>query len=298
MADSFKSGFVTIVGRPNVGKSTLMNYFLGQKISITSNKPQTTRNAIQTVLTRDDCQIVFLDTPGIHKPKHKLGEYMVKVAADTLDEVDVVLYMITPDGEIGPADRHIIEQIKSVKSPVVLVINKIDEADKEKLIKTIESFNAEYEFSEVVPVSALKGKNLDELMSVIIGKLPEGPKYFPDDTITDQPERFIVSEIIREKALMLLDKEVPHGIAVEIVQMKESENNNIININAAIYCEKESHKGIIIGKNGQMLKRIGSLARNDIEKLLGSRVYLELWVKVRKDWRDDPVFLKSFGYRK
>lgn len=297
MTSAFKSGFVTIVGRPNVGKSTLMNYLLGEKISIISDKPQTTRNTIQTILTREDYQIVFLDTPGIHKPKHKLGQYMVKVAEDTLNEVDVVLYMVTPDGEVGAGDRHIIEQLKNIKTPVVLVINKVDEADKEKLIKTIESYNAEYEFSDIVPVSALKGRNIDELMNVIIGKLPEGPKYFPDDLLTEQPEKFIVSEIIREKALELLEQEVPHGIAVEIIQMKDNERNNVMNIDAAIYCEKESHKGIIIGKNGQMLKRIGTLARQDIEKLLGNKVYLELWVKVRKDWRDDPAYLKSFGYK-
>lgn len=297
MTSAFKSGFVTIVGRPNVGKSTLMNYLLGEKISIISDKPQTTRNTIQTILTREDYQIVFLDTPGIHKPKHKLGQYMVKVAEDTLNEVDVVLYMVTPDGEVGAGDRHIIEQLKNIKTPVVLVINKVDEADKEKLIKTIESYNTEYEFSDIVPVSALKGRNMDELMNVIIGKLPEGPKYFPDDLLTEQPEKFIVSEIIREKALELLEQEVPHGIAVEIIQMKDNERNNVMNIDVAIYCEKESHKGIIIGKNGQMLKRIGTLARQDIEKLLGNKVYLELWVKVRKDWRDDPSYLKSFGYK-
>lgn len=293
----FKSGFVTIIGRPNVGKSTLMNNLLGEKVSIISNKPQTTRNRIQTVLTKENYQIIFLDTPGIHKPRHKLGEYMIKVAKDTLNEVDIVLYMTTPDGEVGPGDRFIIDQLKNIKTPIILVINKIDETNKEKLIKTVDLFNKEFKFAETVPVSALKGNNIDELLNVIINRLPKGPKYFPDDVLTDQPERFIVSEIIREKVLMLLEEEVPHGIAVEIVQMKKGKDDRLVKIDAALYCEKESHKGIIIGKNGSMLKKIGTLSRTDIERLLGSRVYLNLWVKVRKDWRDDPTFLNSFGYR-
>jgi GTP-binding protein Era len=292
----FKSGFVTIIGRPNVGKSTLMNKLIGEKISIISSKAQTTRNRIQTVLTREKYQIVFLDTPGIHKPKHKLGEYMVKVAEDTIDEVDVVLMMVTPDVKVGAGDKYIIDQLNNIKTPVVLVINKVDEADKEKLVKTIENYNKEFDFAETVPVSALKDKNMDELLKVIVDKLPFGPKYFPDDMLTDQPERFLISEIIREKALKLLEQEVPHGIAVEIIQMKEK-NNGVTSIDAVIYCEKDSHKGIIIGKNGQMLKRIGTLARVDIEKFLGCRVYLELWVKPKKDWRDDPYSLKSFGYK-
>ena len=292
----FKSGFVTIIGRPNVGKSTLMNKLIGEKISIISSKPQTTRNRIQTVLTKEKYQIVFLDTPGIHKPKHKLGEYMVKVAKDTIDEVDVVLMMVTPDVKVNAGDKYIIDQLDNVKTPVVLVINKVDEADKEKLVKTIENYNKEFDFAETVPVSALKEKNIDELLKVLVDKLPFGPKYFPDDMLTDQPERFIISEIIREKALKTLGQEVPHGIAVEIIQMKEK-NNGITSIDAVIYCEKDSHKGIIIGKNGQMLKKIGTLARVDIEKFLGCRVYLELWVKLKKDWRDDPYSLKSFGYK-
>lgn len=292
-----KSGFVTIIGRPNVGKSTLMNNIIGEKLSIISNKPQTTRNTIQAVLTKDDCQIVFLDTPGIHKPRHKLGEYMVKVARDTLSEVDIVLFMTTPDEEAGAGDKYIIDQIKNIKTPVILVINKVDTADREKLIKTIEAYNKEFEFDETVPVSALMNKNIDELLKVIVNKLPEGPKYFPDDVLTDQPERFVVSEIIREKVLSLLDKEVPHGTAVEIIQMKEGQGNGVVDISATIYCEKDSHKGIIIGKNGQMLKKIGSQARVDIEKLLGTRVFLELWVKVKKDWRDDPLSLRNFGYK-
>lgn len=297
MDTAFKSGFVTIVGRPNVGKSTLMNNIIGEKLSIMSNKPQTTRNKIQTILTRENYQIVFLDTPGIHKPKHRLGEYMVKVARDTLSEVDLVMFMITPDFEAGPGDRFIIEQLKGIKTPVILVVNKIDTVDKEKLIKCIDNYSSEYEFSEIVPVSATNGDNVDRLLDVIVKHLPEGPKYFPDEMVTDQAERFIVSETIREKALNFLEQEVPHGIAVEVLTMKESEDTNIVNIDAVIYCERESHKGIIIGKNGQMLKKIGMYARTDIEKLLGAKVYLQIWVKVKKDWRDDPFTLKGLGYK-
>lgn len=297
MITVFKSGFVTIIGRPNVGKSTLMNSITGEKLSIISNKPQTTRNKIQSILTREGYQIVFLDTPGIHKPKHKLGEYMVKVAQDTLNEVDIVLFMTTPDVEIGPGDKAIIERLSAVKTPVILVINKIDQVDKDKLIKCIDSYSKEYNFSKIIPISALSGDNTDRLLEVLVDTLPEGPKYFPEDALTDQAERFIVSEIIREKALNFLEQEVPHGIAVEIIRMKEGDNKNTVNIDAVIYCEKESHKGIIIGKNGQMLKKIGTHARADIEKLLGTKVYIELWVKVKKEWRDDPFLLKGFGYK-
>jgi len=296
--DMFKSGFVTIIGRPNVGKSTLMNKLVGEKYSIISNKPQTTRNTIQTILTKENCQIIFLDTPGIHKPKHQLGEYMVKVAEDTLNQVDLVLFMINPDGEVSTGDKFILDQFKNLKTPVILVINKIDTVDKERIFKTIESFNKMYQFIETVPVSALSGENSDELLKVIIDKLPEGPKYFPDDMVTDQPEKFIIAEIIREKVLQLLEQEVPHGTAVEIIQMREQQTNkDIMNISAVIYCEKETHKGIIIGKSGLMLKKIGSLARGDIEKLMGTKVFLELWVKVKKDWRDNPLSLKNFGYK-
>ena len=298
MDDMFKSGFVTIIGRPNVGKSTLMNKLVGEKYSIISNKPQTTRNTIQTILTKENCQIIFLDTPGIHKPKHQLGEYMVKVAEDTLNQVDLVLFMINPDGEVSTGDKFILDQFKNLKTPVILVINKIDTVDKERIFKTIESFNKMYQFIETVPVSALSGENSDELLKVIIDKLPEGPKYFPDDMVTDQPEKFIIAEIIREKVLQLLEQEVPHGTAVEIIQMREQQTNkDIMNISAVIYCEKETHKGIIIGKSGLMLKKIGSLARGDIEKLMGTKVFLELWVKVKKDWRDNPLSLKNFGYK-
>jgi GTP-binding protein Era len=297
LQNGFKSGFVTIVGRPNVGKSTLMNYLVGEKLSIISNKPQTTRNTIQTVLTKDNYQVVFLDTPGIHKPRHALGEYMVKVAEDTLNEVDVVLFMTTPDGELGTGDRFIIDQLKKVKTNVVLVVNKTDQVPKEKIIKTVEAFNSEYEFCDIVPVSALSGSNVDELMKVIVERLPEGPKYFPDDMLTDQPERSVIAEIIREKALNLLDQEVPHGIAVEVEQMKEDENDKSINISAVIYCEKESHKGIIIGREGAMLKKIKTLSRTDIKRLLGTNARLELWVKVKKGWRDDPSAIRNFGYK-
>lgn len=294
--EDFKSGFITIIGRPNVGKSTLMNHIIGEKLSIISSKPQTTRNRIQTVLTKDNYQMIFIDTPGIHKPRHALGEYMVKAAEDTLKEVDLILLMVTPEAEVGTGDKFILDRLKDVDTKVILVINKIDEASREKLLKTIESFNREYEFSDIVPVSALTGDNVEELMKVIAEKLPKGPRYFPDDMLTDQPERFVVGEVIREKALNLLQMEVPHGIAVEVEGMKETENG-MMDINAVIYCEKESHKGIIIGRNGAMLKKIGSQARADIVKLLNCKVNLELWVKVKKGWRDDPNSLRSFGYK-
>jgi GTP-binding protein Era len=295
--NEFKSGFATIIGRPNVGKSTLMNCLLGEKLSIISSKPQTTRNTIQTILTRENYQVVFIDTPGIHKPRHILGEYMVKVAEDTLNEVDIILFMVPPDEEVGSGDRFIIEQFRRIKTPVILVINKVDQVNKTRIAAAIENYRKEYDFAEIVPVSALSGENLDELLKVVIKLLPSGPKYFPDDAITDQPERFIVSEIIREKMLNLLEEEVPHGTAAEVIQMKEQDGSDIININAVIYCEKDSHKGIIIGRNGQMLKKIGTQAREDIEKLLGTRVFLELWVKVKKDWRDNPNALKNLGYK-
>lgn len=294
--NKFKSGFVTIIGRPNVGKSTLMNHLIGEKISIISNKPQTTRNTIQTILTKENYQIVFLDTPGIHKPKHKLGEYMVKMANKTLNEVDVILFLITPDETVGGGDKYIIEQLKEVKTPVLLLINKVDVFKNENIAKTIESYSKEFNFKEVVPISALTGKNVDELVELIVDNLPEGPQYFPSDMITDQPEKFIVSEIIREKILKNLDEEVPHGTAVEIISMKEEKGSKLININATIYCEKDSHKAIIIGKGGLMLKKIGQSAREDMEALLGSKIYLELWVKVKKDWRDTTSTLKDLGY--
>lgn len=293
---NFKSGFITIIGRPNVGKSTLMNYLIGEKISIISNKPQTTRNTIQTILTRDNYQIIFLDTPGMHKPKHKLGEYMVKIAQKTLNEVDLVLFLTAPDEVMGPGDRYIIEQLKTIHTPVVLVINKVDTVKNENIARTIENYASEFKFKEVVPISALTGKNVDQLLELIVGNLPEGPQFFPSDMITDQPEKFVISEIIREKVLRNLEDEVPHGTAVEIISMKEDKNSKVININATIYCEKDSHKAIIIGKGGAMLKKIGQTAREDMEALLGSKIYLELWVKVRKDWRDTSSALKDLGY--
>lgn len=290
----FKSGFVTIIGRPNVGKSTLLNYIIGEKLSIISNKPQTTRNTIQAIHTREDYQIVFLDTPGMHRPRHKLGEYMVNVAQKTLNEVDIILFLINPEDEIGPGDRHIMEQLKNTKTPVIMVLNKIDAVKRDKVAKTIENYSKEFKFKEVVPISAINGENVDTLLKLIVNNLPEGPQYFPGDMITDQPEKFVISEIIREKILRNMTDEVPHGTAVEVVQMKEE--GRLININATIYCEKDSHKAMIIGKGGQKIKKIGESARIDIEKLLDSRVYLELWVKVKKDWRDSPSTLKTLGY--
>lgn len=295
--ENFRSGYVTIIGRPNVGKSTLLNKIMGEKLSIISNKPQTTRNTIQAILTKEDYQIIFLDTPGIHKPKHKLGEYMVTAAKQTLNEVDVVLFMTTPDVIPGPTDKNIIEGIRNCRASVILVINKTDTVKPEKVAQTIKNYISLYNFDEVVPISAYNGENIDELTKTIVSKLPYGPKYFPDDMITDQQERFIAAEIIREKILKNLNEEVPHGTAVEIISMKEDSNKNLVRIDANIYCEKESHKAIIIGKSGKMLKVIGQEARLDIENFLNKKVYLELWVKVKKDWRDDNYTLKTLGYR-
>ncbi|KAF5068669.1 GTPase Era [Anaerotignum sp.] len=294
----FHSGFVTLIGRPNVGKSTLMNCLIGEKIAITSHKPQTTRNKITSILTKEDFQCVFLDTPGIHKPKHKLGEFMVRSAENTFNEVDLVLMLIEPTEKVVEMDQYVIDRLENVKTPVVLVINKIDTIEREKLLQVIEAYRKLYSFIEVVPISAMKGSNTDALMDVIKKYLPEGPQYFPEDMVTDQPERQIASEIVREKALYLLQDEIPHGIAVEIMSMKKREGQNMVDVEATIYCEKDSHKGIIIGKQGAMLKKIGSLARRDMERLLGSPIYLELWVKVKKDWRDSDFLLKNFGYDK
>lgn len=292
----FHSGFVTLIGRPNVGKSTLMNCLIGEKIAITSHKPQTTRNKITSILTKEDFQCVFLDTPGIHKPKHKLGEFMVRSAENTFNEVDLVLMLIEPTDKVVEMDQYVIDRLENVKTPVVLVINKIDTIEREKLLQVIEAYRKLYSFIEVVPISAMKGSNTDALMDVIKKYLPEGPQYFPEDMVTDQPERQIASEIVREKALYLLQDEIPHGIAVEIMSMKKREGQNMVDVEATIYCEKDSHKGIVIGKQGAMLKKIGSLARRDMERLLGSPIYLELWVKVKKDWRDSDFLLKNFGY--
>ncbi len=294
MNDQYKSGFVTLIGRPNVGKSTLMNSLIGQKIAITSNKPQTTRNRIQTVYTSEEGQIVFVDTPGIHKAKNKLGDYMVNVAERTLKEVDVVLWLVEPSNFIGAGEQHIIEQLSKVSTPVILVINKIDTVKKEELLGFIDTYRKEMDFDEIVPVSALKKENTDELIKCIMKYLPYGPAFYDEDTVTDQPQRQIVAEMIREKALRCLDEEIPHGIAVTIEKMKW--RGNIVDIEATIICERESHKGIIIGKQGSMLKKIGMNARKDIENMLENKVNLQLWVKVKKDWRDSEFLLKNFGY--
>lgn len=295
MKNDFKSGFVTLIGRPNVGKSTLMNYLIGQKIAITSNKPQTTRNRIQTVLTTDEGQIVFVDTPGIHKAKNKLGGYMVNVAEKTLNEVDVVLWLVEPTTFIGAGEQHIAKQLQRVKTPVILVINKVDSVKREEILPAIAAYKDIYDFADIVPVSARSGDNTDELLRVIMKYLPYGPQFYDEDTVTDQPERQIVAELIREKALHSLQDEIPHGIAVAIDRMKMQ--NKVMHIDATIICERDSHKGIIIGKQGSMLKKIGSTARYEIERMLDCKVNLKLWVKVKKDWRDSEFLMKNFGYR-
>lgn len=296
---AFKSGFVTIIGRPNVGKSTLMNQIIGQKIAITSNKPQTTRNRIQTVYTETGRgQIVFLDTPGIHKAKNKLGEYMVNTAEHTLQDVDVILWLVEPTDFVGAGERHIAEILQKTQAPVILVINKIDTvARKEELLHFIDTYRKIYEFDEIIPASALRGENVSEVINMIFQYLPYGPMFYDEDTVTDQPQRQIVAEIVREKALHALEEEVPHGIAVTIERMKPRRGKSLMDIEAVIVCERDSHKGIIIGKNGVMLKKIGSNARFEIEKLLEQKVNLKLWVKVRKNWRDSDTMLKNFGYR-
>ena len=304
MNNNFKSGFATLIGRPNVGKSTLMNHIIGQKIAITSNRPQTTRNRIQTVYTSKEGQIVFVDTPGIHKAKNKLGNYMVRIAERSLTEVDVILWLVEPSTFIGAGEKHIIEQLKKVKTPVILVINKTDKVKKEEVLTFIDAYRKEMDFEEIVPVSALKGDNVDELLSCIMKYLPYGEAYYDENTVTDQPERQIVSELIREKALYSLEEEIPHGIAVVIESMKfrksvdraKGKRTTIADIEATIVCEKESHKGIVIGKKGAMLKQIGSKARPEMEDMLECKVNLQLWVKVRKDWRDSDLYMKNFGY--
>ena len=297
ISNSFKTGFITLIGRPNVGKSTLMNHLIGQKIAITSNKPQTTRNRILTVFTDDECQMIFLDTPGIQNTKNKLGEYMTKAAKSTISEVDVVLWLVEPSTYIGEVEKSIAEDLKSCKSPVILVINKIDTVSEESLDRFEEAYKKEMEFARVVRVAALKGQHIDDVMSAIKEFLPYGPPFYDEDTITDQPERQIAAEIIREKALRLLRDEVPHGIAVTIEKMRPREDNpDLMDIEATIICERDSHKGIVIGKGGTMLKKIGSAARKDIEEMVECQVNLQLFVKVRRDWRDDKNQLKNFGY--
>ena len=292
----FKSGFVTLIGRPNVGKSTLMNHLIGQKIAITSEKPQTTRNRIQTVYTDERGQIIFLDTPGIHKAKNKLGEYMVNVAENTLKEVDVILWLVEPTTFIGAGECHIAEQLSKIKTPVILVINKIDTVkSKEEILTFIAAYKDILNFAEIIPVSALKEMNIEDVKSSIFKYLPAGPQFYDEDTVTDQPMRQIAAELIREKALRMQDDEIPHGIAVVIDQMKERPNG-IIDVDATIVCERDSHKGIIIGKGGSMLKRIGTAARMEIENLMDTKVNLKLWVKVRREWRDSDMYMKNYGY--
>lgn len=298
MNTNCKSGFVTLIGRPNVGKSTLMNHLIGQKIAITSNKPQTTRNRIQTVYTCEKGQIVFLDTPGIHKAKNKLGEYMVNVAQRTLSEVDVILWLVEPSTFIGAGDRHIADQLRRAKVPVILVINKIDTVPKEEVPKFIEAYKNICDFAEIIPASALRSRNMDTVIDCIFKYLPYGPMFYDEDTVTDQPQRQIVAEMIREKALRCLEEEIPHGVAVTIERMQERKGGDICDIDATIICERDSHKGIIIGKGGQMLRKIGSQARRDVENMLEMKVNLQLWVKVKKDWRDSDFLIKNYGYDK
>lgn len=296
MSDNYRSGFVALIGRPNVGKSTLMNHLIGQKIAITSEKPQTTRNRIQTVYTDERGQIIFLDTPGIHKAKNKLGEYMVNVAVGTLSEVDVILWLVEPTAFIGAGERYIAELLGKVKTPVILVINKIDTVkDKEDILKFMDAYRKVCEFAEIVPVSALKDQNTDKMTDILFRYLPYGPQYYDEDTVTDQPMRQIAAELIREKALRLLSDEIPHGIAVTIEKMSER-RDGMFDIEATIICERDSHKGIIIGRGGTMLKKIGTAARREIENLMGAQVNLKLWVKVRKEWRDSELYMKNYGY--
>ena len=298
MKENFKSGFVAIIGRPNVGKSTLMNHLIRQKIAITSNKPQTTRNRIQTVYTSEEGQIVFVDTPGIHKAKNKLGEYMVNVAEQTLKDVDVILWLVEPTTYIGAGEKHIAEQLQKTSLPVILVINKVDTVKKEDILQVIDNYRKLYDFAEIIPASALRGQNTKDIVNSLFKYMPYGPMFYDEDTVTDQPQRQIVAEIIREKALHALDEEIPHGIAVTIEKMRERKGQHIVDIEATIICERDSHKGIIIGKQGSMLKKIGSNARFEIEKMLEERVNLKIWVKVKKDWRDSDTLMKNFGYNK
>ncbi len=293
----FRSGFVALIGRPNVGKSTLMNRLIGQKIAITSSKPQTTRNRIQTVYTDGRGQIIFLDTPGIHKARNKLGQYMAEVTESTLADVDLILWLVEPSDYIGAGEQAIIERLRRVKTPVMLVINKIDRVKKEEILRFIDVYRKELDFAAIVPVSALKGENTDDLTDTIFTYLPAGPQYYDEDTVTDQPERQIAAEMIREKALRNLEDEIPHGVAVLIDRMKEREGGTLIDLDATIICERESHKGIIIGKQGAMLKKIGTEARRDIEMMTGTKINLKLWVKVKENWRDSDSLIRNYGYR-
>jgi GTPase len=293
---AYKSGFISIIGRPNVGKSTFLNRVIGQKIAIMSDKPQTTRNKVQGVLTTDQSQMIFIDTPGIHKPKHKLGDFMMKIAQNTLKEVDIILFMVNVEEGLGKGDQFIIEKLKGVKTPVFLILNKIDQIHPDELLPIIQKYNELYPFAATVPISALEGNNVEHLLELIQENLPEGPQFYPADQITDHPERFIVSELIREKVLHLTREEIPHSIAVVIDKMERKDDKNLIDVLATIIVERDSQKGIVIGKQGSMLKEVGKRARMDIENLLGSKVYLELWVKVQKDWRNRSSNLRDFGF--
>jgi GTP-binding protein Era len=295
--DSFKSGFVSIIGRPNVGKSTFLNRVIGQKIAIMSDKPQTTRNKIQGVYTENDAQVVFIDTPGIHKPKHKLGDFMVKAAQESIKDVDATLFMINANEGLGRGDEFIIEKLQGTKSPVILVVNKVDTIHPDELFQIIDKYKDLYPFAEIVPISALQGNNVDRLLDVVKKYLPEGPQYYPADQVTDHPERFIIAELVREKVLHLTREEVPHSIAVVIEQIERRPEGNAIYVNATIIVERPSQKGIIIGKQGSLLKEVGKRARLDIENLLGTKVFLELWVKVQKDWRNRMSQLRDLGFR-
>ncbi len=294
---AFKSGFISIIGRPNVGKSTFINRVIGQKIAIMSDKPQTTRNKVQGVLTTNDAQYIFIDTPGIHKPKHKLGDFMMKVAQNTLKEVDVILFMVNAEEGYGRGEEFILEKFQTVKTPIFLIINKIDRIHPDKLLTVIESYNEKFQFAEIIPISALEGNNIDRLLEVVRKYLPEGPLYYPADQVTDHPERFIITELIREKALQLTREEVPHSLAVVLEKMEKDPNKDMIHVMATIIVERDSQKGIVIGKQGKMLKEIGKRARLDIENLLGSKVFLEVWVKVQKDWRNKASQLRDYGFR-
>lgn len=294
MEQTFKSGFVSIIGRPNVGKSTLVNYFVGSKVAIMSDKPQTTRNKIQGVCSLDNAQVVFLDTPGVHKPKNKLGEYMVNTATRALEEVDIILYVFDASSDIGPGENYIVDTLKRTNTPVFLVINKIDLVKKDKVAELIQAMSSRFDFAEVIPLSAHSGENAEILLPLIVDYLPEGPQYYPDDMITDRPERFIIGEIIREKAFETTREEIPYSTAVQVEEVDD--RNGVIYVSATIFVERNSQKGIVIGKNGAKLKEIGSRARQDIENLLGSRIFLDLWVKVNKEWRNNQRTLNQLGY--
>ena len=292
----YKSGFAALIGRPNVGKSTLLNHVLGEKIAIMSDKPQTTRNRIQGVYTEERGQIVFIDTPGIHKPKHRLGDFMTNLAQSALGEVDVILFLVDAKEGKGRGDEFIIERLKSIQTPVFLIVNKIDEVHPDELLPFIESYRHLMDFTEVIPISALKGQNVQTLLEQLYAHMEEGPQFYPEDEITDHPERFLIGEMIREKILHLTEEEIPHSIAVEVESIKPREESDVVDVNAVVVVERKSQKGIIIGKQGKMLKEVGRRAREDMENLLGSRIFLEIWVKIDKDWRNKPKSLRAFGY--